>query len=380
MKAIHAPPTPRPDIFLLLVDSMRRDYLSAYNPAVHFTPAIGRFAAESVVFDWAFTRYGGTAMSVPAIWAGGMLLHKQYVTPFGPMNTLEKLLDGEGYRRFMSNYEMAQLAPADTPGAVDLDPRRNPTDIRLCQTFDEIRARLATDAGDHRPIFAFTLAANIHISIVRSTPVPPDKTFPGFEPHVAWQMAQMDACFGEFIEFLKATGRYDNSIVVLSSDHGDSLGESLRWGHSHTMFPEIVRVPLLVHLPPRLREAFHADPAGIALSTDITPSLYQLLGQPPADLGPLFGMPLFGPSDAPPPHHVGPLVAVSSYGPVYAVYRDNGSKLYIADAVNGRDYGYDLRGLTPVRVGIPPADRDADREEILARVVELARLYRFTPQ
>jgi arylsulfatase A-like enzyme len=190
----------------------------------------------------------------------------------------------------------------------------------------------------------------------------------------------MDDCFGEFIDFLKETGRYDNSIVVLTSDHGDSLGEALRWGHSHTMFPEVVRVPLLVHLPPRLRQTFHADPGGVALSTDITPSLYALLGQIPADLGPLFGRPLFGPSDAQPPHRVGPLVAVSSYGAVYAVYRDNGSKLYIADAVNGRDYGYDLSGSAPVRVGVPPAERDADREEILARVSELARLYRFNPR
>ena len=77
----------------VLVDSLRRDYLSPYNPKVTFTPATQAFAEESVVFERAFTRYGATGLSVPALWAGGMLLHKQYIKPFAPMNALEKLLD-----------------------------------------------------------------------------------------------------------------------------------------------------------------------------------------------------------------------------------------------------------------------------------------------
>ena len=67
--------------------------------AVTFTPAIDAFAAESTVFTHAFTRYGATGLSVPSIWVGGMVLHKQYVTPFAPMNTLHALLGRHGYRR-----------------------------------------------------------------------------------------------------------------------------------------------------------------------------------------------------------------------------------------------------------------------------------------
>ena len=92
----------KPHIFLFVVDSLRRDYLSPYNPAVRFTPAIEEFAKDSVVFKRAFTRYGGTGLSVPAIWTGGMVLHKQYVTPFDPMNTLLKMLEADNYRRVMS--------------------------------------------------------------------------------------------------------------------------------------------------------------------------------------------------------------------------------------------------------------------------------------
>ena len=73
-------PAPPPHIFLLVVDSLRRDYLSPYNPQVTFTPAFDQFAREEFAFQRAFTRYGGTGLSMPAIWAGSMILHKEYVS------------------------------------------------------------------------------------------------------------------------------------------------------------------------------------------------------------------------------------------------------------------------------------------------------------
>ena len=64
--------------------------------AVTFTPAIARFADDSFVFRRAFSRYAGTGLAVPSIWAGAMLVHKQYVTPFAATNALEAGV-GEGY-------------------------------------------------------------------------------------------------------------------------------------------------------------------------------------------------------------------------------------------------------------------------------------------
>src|SRR5262249_23836542 len=80
-----APAAVRPHIFLFVIDSLRRDYVAPYNDKVTFTPALDRFARESTVFERAFTRYGATGLSVPALWVGGLVLHKQYVMPFAPM-------------------------------------------------------------------------------------------------------------------------------------------------------------------------------------------------------------------------------------------------------------------------------------------------------
>jgi len=78
-----APADPKPLIFLFVIDSLRPDYLRPYNAAVGFPPQIDAFAADSLLFRNAFSRYGGTGLSVSSIWMGAAGPHKQYVQPFG---------------------------------------------------------------------------------------------------------------------------------------------------------------------------------------------------------------------------------------------------------------------------------------------------------
>jgi hypothetical protein len=54
--------------------------------------------------------------------------------------------------------------------------------------------------------------------------------------------------------------------------------------------------------------------------------------------------------------------------------------LYIADAVNRRDYKYDITGPRPVRLGITPEEREANRNTIERKLDELAALYHFSPE
>lgn len=319
-----------------------------------------------------------------------MLFHKQYVTPFAPMNALMKLLEADGYQRVMSmDSVVAQIFP-EHAAHVELDRDVPIVDYNLCRTLDELRQTLPTDAGRGAPLFVYSLPQNLHISQVRTKPVPAGRTYAGFVAPVAAEVERMDACFAAFIGDLKRRGLYDGSVIIVTADHGDSLGEARRWGHSYTMFPEVVRVPLLVHLPPRLRARFTPSTDALALTTDIAPSLYTLLGRSPADLGPLFGVPLFhapttvnaaegggaaGRRAAAPIDR--PTVLTSSYGAVYAVVRDGGRFLYVADGVNDRDYAYDLTGNAAVRIGVTEASRVRDRTLIRDEIDRVARLYRY---
>ena len=115
-------------------------------------------------------------------------------------------------------------------------------------------------------------------------------------------------------------------------------------------------------------------------STDITPTLYALLGYPQAPGDWPLGGSLFVPrgTDISWRRH-DPALLASSYGPVLCVLRDNGQMLYIADGVNARDYEYDVSRLKAIRAGVTPRMRTENRAFIRDKVATLASLYRFAP-
>jgi Sulfatase len=373
---------PRPNIFIFVIDSLRRDYVSTYNPAASFTPALGSFGKDSVVMENAFTQYGGTALSEPCIWAGAVLLHQEYTNPFYPMNALEDLLTTDGYESYVSvdNILRAIVKPGFPTDHLDQD--RGTMDLRLCSTLSELENKLGQLHDRSRPVFAYTQSQDIHIAVLNreGRSVPAGWSFPGFDPAVASRLAPMDKCFGEFIAFLKNNGLYDNSIIIVTSDHGDSLGEGGRMGHAYYIFPEIIRVPLIIHLPRWLKADVWDDPDSLAFLTDITPSLYYLLGHHPILRNGIYGRPLFTKDRAEQaPYLRSSYLIASSYGPVYGIL-SGGNLLFIADGVNYEDYLFDA---TAGPAGIPRPLDDTDRTEyrrdIVNDILAIDRYYGFEP-
>jgi arylsulfatase A-like enzyme len=246
----------QPNIFIFVIDSLRQDYVSPYNRAVNFTPNIEKFARESLVMRNAFTRYGGTVLAEPSIWTGTLQLHKQYIEPFYPMNSLQKLIEEEDYDSFITIDPVVRIVTKPSADVTELDRDYSWFEYDFCRTLKELQGKIDERQRPSRPMFVYTEPQNVHRVVLKDKgePVPPGERYPGFYAPYASQVKQMDGCFGEFIEHLKSRELFDNSIVILTSDHGDSLGEEGRWGHSYWMFPEILRVPLMIHLPARLQK------------------------------------------------------------------------------------------------------------------------------
>ena len=135
-----------------MIDSLRPDYVSSYNNAVSFTPAIQAFADDSFVFTRAFSRYGGTGLAVPSICAGAMVIHKQYVTPFAPMNALEKLIVAKGYRRFITEDHLTDELFSASPATVGLDHHVSEMMHTFCRTMGELEHHLKS-LPDGPPLF-----------------------------------------------------------------------------------------------------------------------------------------------------------------------------------------------------------------------------------
>jgi arylsulfatase A-like enzyme len=205
-----------------------------------------------------------------------------------------------------------------------------------------------------------------------------DGVYRNFYAPYASRLHRIDGCFGQFIQGLKTRGIYDNSFIVLTADHGDSLGEQGRWGHAYTIFPEIMRIPLLIHLPKQWREKYQSDPSALAFNSDVTPSLYYLLGHRPIQNSELLGKPLFAEhrEELNAYKHENFLVA-SSYAAVYGILSGEGRFLYTSDAVNLKDSWFDLSDDKPLARSVTSSMRITYEKMIREKIELISRLYKF---
>jgi arylsulfatase A-like enzyme len=153
-----------------------------------------------------------------------------------------------------------------------------------------------------------------------------------------------DAAFGDFIESLKKNGLYDNSIVILTSDHGESFDRGY-FGHGGPyLYQQIIHVPLIIHLP--------GQKSGKRITTntehvDIAPTLLELLGQkvPSSFEGESMTKAMFGDYISDKPKYIMNLEGNSSKGPIRSgqIAVVQGSFKYIYDVTNGREELFNLR-------------------------------------
>lgn len=63
------------------------------------------------------------------------------------------------------------------------------------------------------------------------------------------EVATQDEHVGTFLQKLRASGRLDNTLLIVCADHGEHLGEKRLIGHSLSLYNELVRVPLIIRHP-----------------------------------------------------------------------------------------------------------------------------------
>jgi arylsulfatase A-like enzyme len=91
------------------------------------------------------------------------------------------------------------------------------------------------------------------------------------------EIAYVDSQLEEMFQLFKWQG--DDTLVVVVADHGEGFGEHGSWGHSRTLFSEIVDIPLIVRPPGGSQEARRvAEPVSLI---DILPTLRDFAGLPP---------------------------------------------------------------------------------------------------
>jgi len=288
----------RPDVLLILLDAARADAFSPFG-GPHPTPALERLAGSGTVFTEATSPSAWTGQSVPAILTG----HSPDALGVGGWGSelpqhvaiLPELASSAGYRTVLwsqhpyywgtdlwKRFDEAHRAPEKDYGAIP---------------------SAAAIGGGERPTLAFVHLIPPHTPY---TPPPPflgaySSWYSGSQPiapkalhrsarngvggddvRYVRDRYQENAAFadhlvGRILADLQRAGRYDKTLVVVLSDHGEAFMEHGRFMHTRYVHREYVHVPLVVKWPADL-EGFRprvSDPVSLL---DLVPTLVDGLG------------------------------------------------------------------------------------------------------
>jgi choline-sulfatase len=318
------PTEKRTNVFLISVDTLSSLHMSLYGYDRKTTPNIEKFAKDSVVFQNAFSNSSWTVTSHMSLFTS---LHEHehqveeraeyqiknqkliqtkppsivplsYDIPFFPENISKEFINisynggvkvdalfgfYRGFDLYWSNNDLYSTKAS----AVMFEEAKNkltesefPKAFYFLHTYhvhaphnappeflDQIPRETAlkkfdfnTDLGGNRCIFK--------------------KTNDDFEEDIKAlydaEILSFDHYFGEFISFLKNHNFYQNSMIILLSDHGEEFFEHKRWAHGSDLYNEQIRVPLVIKFPEQSFKGKKIE-ANVSLQ-DVLPTIMDFYG------------------------------------------------------------------------------------------------------
>jgi arylsulfatase A-like enzyme/Flp pilus assembly protein TadD len=283
-------PAPRQNVLLVTIDTLRADAVGAYGRRDTPTPFIDRLARGGVRFTDAHAHNVVTLPSHANILTGKLPPRHGVRDNAGfrlkpDVETLATHLRRRGYRTgaFVSAFPLDSQFGLG-PGFDVYDDRLTSGTRPAFLIQERAAARTVTlakrwiDASGAEPWFAW-----VHVYEPHFPYDPPGRftsSWPG-EPYLG-EVAAADAALAPILEPILAAGAEGHTIVLVTSDHGEALGEHGEASHGVFAYNSVLRVPLVIYAPrmfgPRVVDA----PAS---HVDLLPTLLDALAFPiPAGL------------------------------------------------------------------------------------------------
>jgi arylsulfatase A-like enzyme len=298
------------NVLLITLDTTRADRLGCYGYDGGTSPNIDALAADAVRFERAMATAAVTPISHASILTGRYPHHHSLRVFYGPIGhflpddqpTLATILAARGWQTgaFISAYPASERFGLDqgfesyetgvAASVMKRDPRKRlPREVQWARQRTAMAQRRADATTDdalawleqaHRPFFAWVHYFDPHDASL----IPPEEVTDRFafsrrapnpkasiyDPEIFF----MDANIGRLMEWLEVNGEYENSIIVIVSDHGQGLGDH-GWQQHRLLYQEQIRTPLIIRTPngPRGRVV-----GAVASSIDIAPTILAAAG------------------------------------------------------------------------------------------------------
>ncbi len=292
--------TARPirNVILISIDTCRADYLSCYGYHRKTTPNIDAIADAATLFENVISPVPLTLPSHCSMLTGTTPLyhgvHENVNYRLEKFNlTLAELLRQKGYTTsaiissLVLDSQFGLNQGFDTYNDHFIQPI---TSWYQSERRGDEASRFACDWLEKHKSEKFFLF--LHYFDPHDDYRPPEPFATIFKDNLyAGEIAYTDYCIGEVILKLKELGLYDSTLLIITSDHGEGLGEHAEPYHGFFVYNSTVRVPLIIRAPGGPKGKKVPDVVGLV---DVVPTICGLLGiDPPQvlhgkDLSPLF--------------------------------------------------------------------------------------------
>ena len=277
-------------VLLISIDTLRADHLGCYGYSRDTSPNIDTLAGQSILYSHAIS---SAPLTLPS--------HSSMLTGLTPPH--HQVRDNIGYQLHQSTLTLAEMlkqnnfATGAVIAAFALDSQ-----FGLDQGFDTYDDEIAEanpgvfkfanerDAADvtklanqwlhkhaQEDFFLFVHYYDPHLPYVSHEDFSFRYLFPwpSVRDKYDGEIAYTDHYVGRLIENLKRLKLYDSTLIILTSDHGESLGERKERGHGFFTYHNPIHVPLLVKLPGLDTSATVNEVVGLI---DLVPTICKLTG------------------------------------------------------------------------------------------------------
>ena len=309
-----APHIERPNVVVVLVDSLRARQLGAYGYPRRTSPFIDSITAEGVLFERASSPSSYTRESVASLFVGRLPSSSGAIgwnaEPRADSFTLQRALRDRGYRTAMVSNSIMLRSPGFTrdfertefPGPNQMVSGGAPRAIDLATEIIRswrtepfyLYLHLLDPHGPYEP------PARLRQAFPAPLPEQPVSLYDTVRPRVGElradgfgpgearfedlvarydaEIAHVDESLRSLFSTLGETGLTDRTLVVLTSDHGEEFLEHDFVEHGWTLYEESLHVPLIFWAPGRLAPARVEERVS---TVDVFATLSALLGLPP---------------------------------------------------------------------------------------------------
>jgi len=271
------------NLIIITIDTLRADRVSLYDSSHVKTPSVDSIGKDGIFFKYAFANVPVTLPSHTGIMTGlyppshGVRDNSGYIVN-KKLLTLAEYLKKYDYKTgaFIGAFPLDSRFGLDQGFDVydDNYGTKNPNDIFFVERKAEKVIDLAIKWIGKRDKKWFSW---IHLFDPHQPYNPPEPFKSKFKNDLySGEVAYVDSQLKRLFNYLKKTGKYKNTIIIITADHGEGLGEHGEKTHAYFAYNSTIHIPLIIKYP---GEKFRGkEIKDYVTHVDIFPTVCEILG------------------------------------------------------------------------------------------------------